>query len=329
MVDVLSSSEMFWLSTVRADGRPHVTPLPAIWHAGRLHICTGAHEQKAKNLLADPRCVLTTGTNTLRDGLDVVVEGTAVRVTDRQSLEELAALWLSKLDWPFEVGDGAFRDGAGRDGLVFGDRRRQGPRVRQESLHPDPLPARVALGRFFELIGPGSGADPAGCEPTAPAAPGLRSPDSVRRFSVLRQLVQQVLHHPAHVVEMRSAHGCPPVLLDLGDPITGVAESLPSARCRKDQLRPPVGGIRSALEIAELLQIADQLRGGAEAQLRSGCQLGQPDTIDADIAEDVQVRFADVGVAVLVRRREQFDAELSQQPAQELADRQAVGRQIS
>jgi len=119
VVDVLSSSEMFWLSTVRADGRPHVTPLPAIWHADRLHICTGAHEQKAKNLLADPRCVLTTGTNTLRDGLDVVVEGTAARVTDRPSLEELAALWLSQLDWPFEIGDGAFRDGDGRDGLVF------------------------------------------------------------------------------------------------------------------------------------------------------------------------------------------------------------------
>ena len=28
---VLSGAEMFWLSTVRRDGRPHVTPLPAIW----------------------------------------------------------------------------------------------------------------------------------------------------------------------------------------------------------------------------------------------------------------------------------------------------------
>jgi predicted pyridoxine 5'-phosphate oxidase superfamily flavin-nucleotide-binding protein len=26
----LSKSEMFWLSTVRRDGRPHVTPLPAV-----------------------------------------------------------------------------------------------------------------------------------------------------------------------------------------------------------------------------------------------------------------------------------------------------------
>src|SRR5262245_9502575 len=74
----LSASEMFWLSTVRRDGRPHVTPLPAIWLDGTLHFCTGSYEQKAKNLASNPRCILTTGTNTFRSGLDVVVEGTAV-----------------------------------------------------------------------------------------------------------------------------------------------------------------------------------------------------------------------------------------------------------
>jgi hypothetical protein len=40
VADVLSKSEMFWLSTVRHDGRPHVTPLPAIWLDGALHFCT-------------------------------------------------------------------------------------------------------------------------------------------------------------------------------------------------------------------------------------------------------------------------------------------------
>lgn len=120
VVDVLAKSEMFWLSTVRRDGRPHVTPLPAIWLDGTLHFCAGAAEQKAKNLESDPRCILTTGTNQLRSGLDVVVEGAAARVTDQAQLHRLAAMWKSKLDWPFEVGDGAFRDGAGRLGLVFG-----------------------------------------------------------------------------------------------------------------------------------------------------------------------------------------------------------------
>jgi general stress protein 26 len=120
VVEVLSRSEMFWLSTVRREGRPHVTPLPAIWLDGTLHFCAGAAEQKAKNLESNPRCILTTGTNQLRSGLDVVVEGAAVRVTDNAQLQRLAAIWKSKLDWDFEVGDGAFRDPDGRQGLVFG-----------------------------------------------------------------------------------------------------------------------------------------------------------------------------------------------------------------
>jgi hypothetical protein len=110
---------MFWLSTVRTDGRPHVTPLPAIWDQGALHICTGDQEQKARNLEAEPRCVLTTGTNELHSGLDVVVEGTAGRVTDTDRLGQLAALWKAQLDWTFEVGDDTFRDGDGRRGLVY------------------------------------------------------------------------------------------------------------------------------------------------------------------------------------------------------------------
>jgi len=120
VVRVLTASEMFWLSTVRRDGRPHVTPLPAIWFDGVMHICTGSLEQKTKNLEADARCILTTGTNQLRSGLDVVVEGTAARVTDHARLVRLAALWKSKLGWDFQVGEHAFRDQDGRDGLVFG-----------------------------------------------------------------------------------------------------------------------------------------------------------------------------------------------------------------
>jgi len=124
----IEAAEIFWLSTVRSDGRPHVTPLPAMWLDGALHFCTGPDEQKTKNIEANPRCALTTGTNEFRTGLDVIVEGTAVRVTDTRILERLAAMWMSKLDWPFDVVDGGFRDPAGDQGdsgdlatgLVFG-----------------------------------------------------------------------------------------------------------------------------------------------------------------------------------------------------------------
>jgi general stress protein 26 len=117
---LLSESEMFWLSTVRRDGRPHVTPLPAIWADGQLYFCAGSHEQKARNLESNPSCVVAAGANEFRSGLDVVIEGTAVRVTSAGLLKRLAAMWKSKLDWDFEVIDGGFHDPAGRFGLVFG-----------------------------------------------------------------------------------------------------------------------------------------------------------------------------------------------------------------
>ena len=120
VVEVLESSEMFWLSTVRRDGRPHVAPLPAMWLNSKLHFCTGAHEQKAKNIEANANCVLTTGTNSYRSGLDVAVEGTVERVTDNATLGRLAAMWKDKLDWTFEVGDGVFLDTEpGHSALVF------------------------------------------------------------------------------------------------------------------------------------------------------------------------------------------------------------------
>lgn len=108
---VLESAELFWISTVRADGRPHVTPLPAVWHERVLYFCTGPGEQKAVNLRTDDQCALTTGDNRWKAGLDVVVEGRARRVTDDALLRVLADRWSTKYDgdWRYEVRDGTFR----------------------------------------------------------------------------------------------------------------------------------------------------------------------------------------------------------------------------
>ena len=120
--NVLTTNEMFWLSTVRGDGRPHVTPLPAVWLDQVLYFCAGEEEQKTANLRANPNCVLTTGTHELHSGLDVIAEGTAVRVTGHDLLVRLAAIWKSKLDWDYEVKDEHFEPVPGHVGLVFGVR---------------------------------------------------------------------------------------------------------------------------------------------------------------------------------------------------------------
>lgn len=112
-VAVLDRAELYWLTTVRSDGRPHVTPLIGVAEDGAVHFCTGLGEQKARNLERNSQVALTTGNNSWARGLDVVVEGTAVRVTDERTLQRLADAYEAKYGsvWRFEVGDGVFRSG--------------------------------------------------------------------------------------------------------------------------------------------------------------------------------------------------------------------------
>ena len=73
--DVLASAETFWIATVRRDGRPHVTPLVAVWLDEALFFCTGPQEQKAVNLRDNQQVILSTGCNQWDAGLDVIVGG--------------------------------------------------------------------------------------------------------------------------------------------------------------------------------------------------------------------------------------------------------------
>ena len=118
----LEDAELFWIATVRADGRPHVTPLVAVWLDDAIHFATGVGEQKAVNLRTNQNVILTTGCNEWERGLDVVVEGEAVQVIEENLLERLAEKWATKWDgrWHYEVHEGGFRHEANADPvLVF------------------------------------------------------------------------------------------------------------------------------------------------------------------------------------------------------------------
>jgi PPOX class probable F420-dependent enzyme len=120
-LQALKASELFWITTVRRDGRPHTTPLVAVWQDEAIYFCTGTSEQKAVNLTHNPQVIVTTGCNEWDHGTDIVVEGTAVRVTDDQKLRRLADAWARKWDgrWRYELGDGGFEHGGGGLVLVF------------------------------------------------------------------------------------------------------------------------------------------------------------------------------------------------------------------
>jgi len=81
-----------------------------VWHNGALHFSTADTEQKAINLRGNAHVILTTGCNHWQEGLDIVVEGDAVRITDQNQLEQLASVWATHWDgrWQYWVRDGCF-----------------------------------------------------------------------------------------------------------------------------------------------------------------------------------------------------------------------------
>ena len=76
--DRVAAATLWWLTTVRPDGRPHVTPLLAVWLEDTLFFCTGPTERKARNLANSSHCVMTTGCNAYDEGFDLVLEGDAL-----------------------------------------------------------------------------------------------------------------------------------------------------------------------------------------------------------------------------------------------------------
>jgi nitroimidazol reductase NimA-like FMN-containing flavoprotein (pyridoxamine 5'-phosphate oxidase superfamily) len=118
---LLDGAEVSWLTTVRPDGRPHVTPVVFVWQDGALYFCTGEDERKAMNLAGNPHCVVTTGCNALNEGLDLVVEGDAVRVRDKTILQRMAERFSSKYApaFQFTARDGALHGDEGNTAVLF------------------------------------------------------------------------------------------------------------------------------------------------------------------------------------------------------------------
>jgi len=92
-----------FLGTVRPDGRPHAAALGGAWHDGDFYFQCGPDTRKARNIAANPACTLSMSL----EGIDLVVEGDAERVTDTPTLEALAAAYR-KGGWPVEVDGDTF-----------------------------------------------------------------------------------------------------------------------------------------------------------------------------------------------------------------------------
>jgi PPOX class probable F420-dependent enzyme len=111
----LERAHNYWLATRRTDGAPHLAAVWGVWRDGAFAFSTGGRSRKARNLAADPRCVVTP------EGAEesVVVEGVAEPVTDPAELEALLAAYTAKYGggFPDPVTNPVF---AVRPRVVFG-----------------------------------------------------------------------------------------------------------------------------------------------------------------------------------------------------------------
>ena len=90
--DRLKKSRQFWIATTRPDGRPHVMVIWALWLNGKLYFSTGSTSRKARNLAANPNCVLCTD-----DAAEaVILEGVIKSERHEKTIREFLRLYEKK-----------------------------------------------------------------------------------------------------------------------------------------------------------------------------------------------------------------------------------------
>ena len=90
--DRLTKSRQYWIATTRPDGSPHVMVVWGLWWDGTFCFSTGSQSRKARNLQANPACVIC---NEDADEA-VIVEGRAERVSDAKRIRKFLAIYERK-----------------------------------------------------------------------------------------------------------------------------------------------------------------------------------------------------------------------------------------
>ncbi len=88
----LTNSRNYLIMTVRPDGRPHAMVVWGVWLDNAYYLSTGATTRKAKNLAANPNCVVCN--ENVEEA--VIVEGQACQLAEEDIPESAFALYLEK-----------------------------------------------------------------------------------------------------------------------------------------------------------------------------------------------------------------------------------------
>lgn len=91
----LAKARNYFLATTRPGGAPHVMPIWGLWIDDTFQFSTGKTSRKAKNLAAEPRCVVVP-----EDAEQaVIVEGIASELAGKGTLAAFFAAYKTKYDY--------------------------------------------------------------------------------------------------------------------------------------------------------------------------------------------------------------------------------------
>lgn len=92
-----------FLGTASPDGKPHAAGIGPYWFDGAMYFVSGPETRKSRELAVNPACTISVSLK----AMDLVLEGTAAKITDANVLETLAARYRDS-GWPAEVDGTAF-----------------------------------------------------------------------------------------------------------------------------------------------------------------------------------------------------------------------------
>jgi hypothetical protein len=87
-----------FLGTCRPDGTPHAAGVGAQWIDGYLYFTSNPDTRKSRDLAVNPLCTMSVRL----PGIDLVLDGSAERVIDAETLERVAAGYRES-GWPAQV----------------------------------------------------------------------------------------------------------------------------------------------------------------------------------------------------------------------------------
>jgi nitroimidazol reductase NimA-like FMN-containing flavoprotein (pyridoxamine 5'-phosphate oxidase superfamily) len=95
--DQLADARNYWVSTIAANGRPHVRPVWGVWLDDSVQFSTGGRH--VANITRDPRVTVN-----LESGDEcVIVEGLAEATTDEATRNAFIEVYEPKYDWPMTL----------------------------------------------------------------------------------------------------------------------------------------------------------------------------------------------------------------------------------